>query len=394
MTGDFIIPSFTVDRNIHYVATCNVKSEMSNFNFSSHENTCKITGIIDTTVIEIYLPNYVNGITKEAFGDCKYLTTINVSDENIYFTSIDGNLYSKDGKTLVKYAIGKITTEYTVNENVTKIAEGAFYNCTSIKNLIIPDNVTNIGSFALYGCTSLENLTIPFVGASRNITYERPTSQNGGSPYLFGYIFGSQLLDYNPGSTMTSQGEKSKIINYSSGYKKYYDSYYYIPQNLNIVSITDTAGISAYAFAHCKNIIQIVLPENLNKIGDNAFYSCNGLTAIIIPDSVIDIGAEAFAGCYTTTSYSLYPGGATLYRYTGIERITIGSGVTHIGKDAFSSESITSLVFKISTGWYCDNNDLYHVDIGDNFKDPSTAANYYLNRFSIKNAAFTPALNR
>ena len=45
--------------------------------------------------------------------------------------------------------------------SVTSIGDEAFYQCTSLKNITIPDSVTSIGDDAFYHCTALESITIP-----------------------------------------------------------------------------------------------------------------------------------------------------------------------------------------------------------------------------------------
>jgi hypothetical protein len=44
---------------------------------------------------------------------------------------------------------------------ITTIGDDAFYECTSLKKVVIPDNVTAIGRRAFYGCTSLTTVDIP-----------------------------------------------------------------------------------------------------------------------------------------------------------------------------------------------------------------------------------------
>src|ERR1039458_9281380 len=44
---------------------------------------------------------------------------------------------------------------------VTSIADFAFYTCTSLTHVTIPNGVTNIGFEAFYDCTSLTSVTIP-----------------------------------------------------------------------------------------------------------------------------------------------------------------------------------------------------------------------------------------
>ena len=89
------------------------------------------------------------------------LTSILVSDSNEHYQSIDGNLYSKDGKTLVQYAIGKTATSFEIPNGITAIGHCAFYGCTSLETVIISEAVTSISSGAFGECTKLSSLTIP-----------------------------------------------------------------------------------------------------------------------------------------------------------------------------------------------------------------------------------------
>ena len=137
-----------------------------------------------TSLTSVTIPDRVISIGDEAFSDCTSLTSITVSAGNPNYKDIDGNLYTKDGKTLVQYAIGKTATSFaildsvtsigdyafsgctslasvTIGHGVTSIAEGAFAFCTSLTSITIPDGVTEIGDYAFYYCTSLTTITIP-----------------------------------------------------------------------------------------------------------------------------------------------------------------------------------------------------------------------------------------
>ena len=132
----------------------------------------------------INIPNSVTAIGDYAFTSCLSLEEINVDKDNEAFKSIDGNLYSKDGKTLIQYAIRKTDeafeipsgvttigksafsickylTSIKIPSSVTKIEFGAFESCTSLLSIEIPNNVTNIGDYAFYNCTSLTSIVIP-----------------------------------------------------------------------------------------------------------------------------------------------------------------------------------------------------------------------------------------
>ena len=56
--------------------------------------------------------------------------------------------------------------------------------------------------------------------------------------------------------------------------------------------------IASEAFAHCKFLARIDLPQGLRYIGDGAFMHCRDLFDVFIPESVSYVGKGAFAACY------------------------------------------------------------------------------------------------
>ena len=181
-------------------------------------------------------------------------------------------------------------TSVTMPDSVTSIGNYAFKDCSSLTSVTIPDSVTSIGDYAFYGCSSLEIMTIPFVGATKDGTNNR-----------FNYIFGG-------GS---------------------------VPVSLKEVIITGGTSIGYQAFYNCSGLTSITIPDSVTSIGDYAFYGCSGLISITIPDSVTSIGNSAFEGC------------------RGLTSVTIPSRVTSIWHSAFSGCSgLTSVTFEETTKWY------------------------------------------
>ena len=139
--------------------------------------------VLCTSLKEIIIPSSVTGIDDRAFclceslerltisrsvrkighgicASCPSLKEIIVEDGNPRYCTIDGNLYTKDKKTLVQYAIGKKDTSFTIPSSVTSIGDSAFSGCT-LGNITIPNSVTSIGRGAFYVCLSLTSITIP-----------------------------------------------------------------------------------------------------------------------------------------------------------------------------------------------------------------------------------------
>ena len=94
----------------------------------------------------VYLPASTVEIDYylELFVGCASLKKIEVSEESLYFKTIDGNLYSKDGKCLIKYATGKEDKEFTLPEEVTEICSGAFSYSSYLTAVHLHNNITTI----------------------------------------------------------------------------------------------------------------------------------------------------------------------------------------------------------------------------------------------------------
>ena len=226
--------------------------------------------------------------------------------------------------SILKFTLNITETEYSVsginetdktiitipsNHNglpVTVIDGRAFYNCSSLINIVIPNSVTSIGDFAFYGCSGLTSINIP----------DSVTS------------IGEHAFRGCSGLTsITIPNSVTSIENYA---------FYNCSSLTNIVIPNSVTSIENYAFDNCSSLINFVIPDSIIRIGYNAFVGCSGLTSITIPNSVTSIGMSAFAGC------------------SGLTSITIPNSVTKIGMSAFDDCSgLTSITF-------AGNNNVYH----------------------------------
>jgi hypothetical protein len=109
-------------------------------------------------ITEFTIPKSVATIEDYAFANCDSLKSINVAEDNENFKSIDGDLYTKDGKTLIQYAIGKTQTMFIVPNEVTTIYKDAFDNSNNLTDVVISGSVTAIGEDAFFKCVNLKNI--------------------------------------------------------------------------------------------------------------------------------------------------------------------------------------------------------------------------------------------
>lgn len=110
-------------------------------------------------LIEISIPASVKTIISYAFGGCENLLTIKVEEENANYKSVDGNLYSKDGKKLIQYAIGKKETSFTVPNGVEVVEKSAFSEAKLLE-IVLPEGLLTLESSA-FSYSSLETIVLP-----------------------------------------------------------------------------------------------------------------------------------------------------------------------------------------------------------------------------------------
>lgn len=185
---------------------------------------------------------------------------------------------------------------------VTAIEDDAFFMCSLITSLTIPDTVTSIGNSTFYYCTSLEKIEIP---SSVRIIKESAFAEC------------KELKDINISESNTYVSFVDGIL-YCDTVAIFCSNAYCAENNITEVSVKDgITQIGAYAFSKCDNLIDIELPESVIVIGNNAFEVCKNLKEIVIGENVTSIGECAFMENFALESVT----------YKGISEPIMGDGV-------------------------------------------------------------------
>ncbi len=296
-----------------------------------------------------------------------------------------------------------VTYEGT-NYNVTSIDRYAFWNCSSLTSVNIPNSVTSIGKEAFYYCTSLEsiNLSDNITSIGRNCfdscinltTVNIPTSLSVIDTSLFRYCTSltsitipENITDIKAWSFWNCHSLTS--INIPNSVTSIGEQAFAYCNTLSSVTLGNSVTSIGYAtFYQCSNLSSINFPNSLISIGDYAFDYCSSLTSIDIPNSVTSIGDYAFAVCNTLSSVTLGNsitsiGYATFYDCSNLSSINIPNSVTSIGYYAFREcSSLTSIdipnsVTSIGGGAFWECNNLTSVTIPNSVTSIGSSAFHY-----------------
>ena len=155
------------------------------------------------------LPMAASAQSVEIDGIYYYLSWDNTA-------SVTGNPNQYSGSVVIPEKVTYESVEYSV----TSIGNSAFYYCSGLTSITIPNSVTSIGYAAFSGCTGLTSVTIP--------------------------------------NSVTSIGDFA-----------FYDS------GLTSITIPNSVtSIGDEAFYYCSGLTSVTIPNSVTSIGYAAFYYC------------------------------------------------------------------------------------------------------------------------
>lgn len=145
--GDISIPSFITT------------GENDEFTFRVMEiDANAFYGCSEVTSVDI--PYSVLRIVDGAFKGCSGIKKFTVNENNQSYKDVDGVLFSKDNKMLIKYPAQKETTEYVISEEVAIICTEAFMDNAFLRKISVGNFVTAISDNSFKNCSALEEVEL------------------------------------------------------------------------------------------------------------------------------------------------------------------------------------------------------------------------------------------
>lgn len=200
--------------------------------------------------------------------------------------------------------------------SVTSIGKEAFYNCSTLVSITIPNSVTKISDYAFYNNKKLKNITIP-----NSVT-----------------IVGFGAFD----NTAWYDSQMNGVVYAGKSAYKFKGE---MPQNAYIALEQGIKSITDNAFAGFTKLSGISIPDSVTNIGKNAFNGCTGLSSITIPNSITSVGINAFnnTGWYNSQPDGIIYVGKVAYKYKGEmpenTSVTLQEGTKSITDSAFENNS-------------------------------------------------------
>lgn len=332
-----------------------------------------------SNITSIFIPDTVTRIfigidNGSPFGGCDSLTNLSVAEGNTNFYSKNNCIIENSGKTLVAGCKGSVIPD---DGSVTSIEHSAFWHCTGLTSLTVPDKITSIGFNAFNGCSGLKNIIIP-----ESVTEIQYNAFNGCSN-LTSATASMEALKFLPKDKL-----KTAVITSGTSINSWSFNNW---DSLEDMTLPDTVTfIDALAFSGCVNLKNIQISQKNTKyhsknnciietaskklivgckgsiipddgsvisLGDYAFKG-TGITSVLIPACVTYIGTRVFVGCKDLTEITVAEGNSQFYSQGNclIKKENAGvlagckssvipddGSVTAILANAFAGCSITSI---------------------------------------------------
>lgn len=317
-----------------------------------------------------------------AFGNCSYLTSVNLPagltyiGENAFASCrlLDGEIVIPSGITVIPksaFAYCGSIKSLVIGSGVKRIEKLAFTACASLTSIVLPDSVEYVGEHAFSLCSGVNTLTLGS-GLTTIGTYSFSAMDA-----LIGVSIPDSVTDIEEGAfydceklTTVELGDGIKTIGagafadtpiwtVDNGENEVYVGKWFLglrdasAGSLNLRA--DTVGIACFAMYGNESISVVQLPDSVKTINYAAF-ALSGITTAVIGHGVTEIGEQAFVGCPNLSKVVLgsfdedtlgikvssleYIGDSAFQNCVVLDSIEMPSTLKEVGSHAFRNSGI------------------------------------------------------
>ena len=342
-----------------------------------------------TSVKTFVIPKSLKILDGFVFTHMSAIKNIILPKGDSNFVLINGVLYTKDMKCLIRYfpKLHKKDSTFVVPKSVRTIDVSAFRECQQLEEIIIPDKVTSIGRWAFEKCKKLRRIVLPKkLKKLEQMTFWHCSSLS--EVVLPSALEEIELGTFDSCDSLHSIHLPKSVRKIDSAFCLSVREFTVSPDNKHFAAIDgvlynkkittliemprgrkiktfkipDSVKTIGYdAFRCCCHLQYVVFPRGLKSIGSSAFWGCDSLKEVNLPDGVEYISEEAFCGC------------------TSISFVKLSKRLKQIGDNAFrgcdnlDSLTIPQSVYHIGSGALPQHLKELHVG----YKDPQKARLYY-----------------
>ena len=259
---------------------------------------------------QISLPSTLTDLGDYAFQSCSSLHVVEIAEGNAAYLLVDSVLYNKDMTTLILYPAALCDVSFTIPATVTHIGKCAFRDCKNLTSVAFTgNNVTNIDDYAFYNC-KFSNVTIPAsvtnigISAFSMCTMSTVTIPAGVQNIGFGAFTDcgnlTEIAVASGNSRYTSvdgvlySSNRDTLIQYPAGNLA---ENYSVPDGVKI--------IGSQSFNGCTNLKSLTIAGDVERIGDFVIAGCSILETVAIGNKVESMGMSMFSGCGSLTTVTI-----------------------------------------------------------------------------------------
>lgn len=225
-------------------------SSLTNVVIENGVETIGGSAFYETSLKKIDIPSSVSNIEEFGIAGIDSLEEINVDENNQYYASENGILYTKNYKELICLPSSYQKENVIINENTTYVCERACSGLKYVKSVVFQEGLEIIYHLAFNNSSSVEKITLP--STLKEI-------------YSGAFAYATSLYD----------------ITLPEGLEKLSDSSWIV---------------SSGVFQGCSSLVSITIPKSVKSVGPRTFNDCTLLETVIMNCDVIDYGTNQFGG--------------------------------------------------------------------------------------------------